>query len=97
MVRSLKFVLGAKDKHGYARHSVPQNLQRYGGSSALLHRYIYMCLLHGGKIPLKDSLGNMLEVRDEFGKSMLSCGTFSISYGRAKQISWQSSKFTHGT
>ena len=26
-----------------------------------------------------------------------SAGTFSISYGRAKQISWQSSKFTHGT
>jgi len=59
--------LGGKDADGYARHSVPQNLQRYGGNSALLHRYIYTWLVHGGKIPLKDSNGNKLEVHHQCG------------------------------
>jgi hypothetical protein len=59
--------LGAKDKDGYARHSVPNNLKRYGGNYAGLHRYIYAWLVHGGKLPTRDANGNKLEVHHQCG------------------------------
>ena len=59
--------LGAKDKDGYARHSVPNNLKRYGGTSAVLHRYIYAWLMHGGSLPVRDNDGNRIEVHHKCG------------------------------
>lgn len=54
--------MGSIDKkHGYAIHTVPKMLKKYGVNSGL-HRYIYRWLVMGGEIPECDSNGDAWEV-----------------------------------